>query len=429
MKSQLAMLIYRAVLPVLFLLFFPNWMLKMLRRGGFGSKLYERLGLYFEESEFEFAGAIHFHAISVGETMLALKLQKAWAQMAPEARFVIATGTATGHALASSAAIPNLRVTYSPLDFPWMVRSYLSRFEPKQIILIESDVWPNMIQIAAQRRIPISLANARCSPRSARRILRFASVLRPFYSKISCVCIQEKEHRTFWVTLGISPEHIHCTGSLKFDPASSRPPLPNPDFAEMLASFGKNRPLILAASTFPGEEEMLAEAIIAADAKALPVIVPRHAERRSEASAALQKIDFQVTLRSQFQSPPAEQKYAFLIDSTGELATWTAHANVVVIGKSFLSHGGQNPAEAILCRKPLILGPHMENFQPLAGDLLAAGGALLAHDSASLITAIREALDPIRANELSSNASRVLATHEGATQRHLSALHLSASSA
>jgi 3-deoxy-D-manno-octulosonic-acid transferase len=429
MKRQLAMLIYRAVLPVLFLVAFPNWILKMLRRGGFGSKLNERIGLYFEGSEFESAGAIHFHAISVGETMLALKLQKAWAQIDPEARFVIATGTATGHALARSAAIPNLRVTYSPLDFPWMVRSYLTRFEPKQIILIESDIWPNMIRIADQRSIPISLANARSSPRSARRILRFASILRPFYSKISCVCIQEKEHRTFWETLGVTPKHIHFTGSLKFDPASTNPPSPNPNFAEMLVSFGKNRPVILAASTFPGEEEMLAEAIVAADANALPVIVPRHAERRSEASAALKKIGFHVTLRSQFQSPPAARKHAFVIDSTGELATWTAHADVVVIGKSFLSRGGQNPAEAILCHKPLILGPHMENFQPLAGDLIASGGALLAHDSASLITAIREALDPIRANELSSNASCILATHEGATQRHLSALHLSASSA
>lgn len=421
MKGQLAMLLYRALLPVLFLVAFPGWIVKMLRRGGFGTALNERIGIYFAEKEFEPCGAIHLHAISVGETALALKLLKAWAEQDPDARFVVATGTATGHQLASAAAVPRLRVTYAPLDFPWMVRSYLRRFEPSRMILIEGEIWPNLLRIAEKKGIPIALANARTSPRSARRLAKFAFALRPFFSKLSTVCIQEKEHRTLWETLGVATENIHLTGSLKFDPDSAPTTARNPAFAELLAAFGSGRPVVLAASTFPGEEEMIARAIAAADPDALPVIVPRHAERRAEVAAALTRSGFSVSLRSTPQSKSAHP-HAFVIDTTGELATWTAHADAVIIGKSFLSTGGQNPAEAILAGKPLILGPYMDNFQPLARHLLEKGAALPAHDEASLTLAIRAALDPVCAADLTAKALGVLSIHQGATRRHLSVL-------
>jgi 3-deoxy-D-manno-octulosonic-acid transferase len=190
----------------------------------------------------------------------------------------------------------------------------------------------------------------------------------------------------------------------------------------MLAAFGSNRPIVLAASTFPGEETLLASAIYAAAPIALPVIVPRHAERRSEVTQALTKAGFHVTLRSKF-NPPSLKNDVFVIDSTGELATWTSHADVVIIGKSFLSIGGQNPAEAILANKPLLLGPHMENFQPLVRHLHASGGALLAETETEISSAIRRALAPATATSLTENATRILAQHEGATRRHLKVLH------
>lgn len=421
MKGQPALLLYQALLPLLFLVAFPGWIVKMLKRGGFGTALTERIGIYFSEKEFEPCGAIHLHAVSVGETALALKLLKAWTKLQPDARFVLATGTATGHHLATHS-FPSLRVTYAPIDFPWMVRHYLRRFEPSRIILIEGEVWPNLLRLAEKSGIRVDLANARTSPRSARRLTKFAPLLRPFFSKLSTVCIQEEEHRALWTSLGITPDHIHLTGSLKFDAGSAPPPAPNPAFAEMLASFGSHRPVVLAASTFAGEEEMLARAIVNAAPDALPVIVPRHAERRTEVARALTQAGFNVTLRSSFSLPLTTQPQAFVIDTTGELATWTAHADAVIIGKSFLSHGGQNPAEAIIARKPLILGPNMDNFQPLARHLLEQGGALPAHDETSVTLAVRAALDPHCAADLTSKAQSVLSAHNGATQRHLSVL-------
>lgn len=423
MKECTILLIYCALLPLLFIIAFPGWIVKMLRRGGFGTGLHERVGIYTSARDFEPCEAVHLHAVSVGETILALKLLKAWRSEHPDTRFVLATGTSTGHDTATRANIPNLRVTYVPLDFPWMVKSYLSRFEPSQIVLIEGEIWPNLLRIAKKRAIPVSLANARTSPRSARRFQKLATILRPFFSSLSAVCIQEKEHRPLWEALGIDSGNIHLTGSIKFDPGTTSPPSARSDFAEILASFGTGRPIILAASTFPGEEALLASAIVAAVPEALPVIVPRHAERRAEVSQSLSKSGFQPILRSNFHPPTPAKNNVLVVDTTGELATWTAHADTVIIGKSFLSTGGQNPAEAIISRKPLILGPHMENFQPLCSQLLSENGAFTASTPEEISSAIRETLHPDHAKTLTENARRVLAIHQGATSRHLKVLH------
>lgn len=423
MRLFLALTLYRITLPLLFLAAFPGWILKMLRRGGFGTRLAERAAIYSPPLEYEPCGTVHFHAVSVGEAMLALKLIREWKLTEPGRRFVLATGTATGHAVATSSGITDLRVTYSPLDFPSMVRRYLDRFEPSQIVLAEGEVWPHLLLECRRRGIPVRLVNARMSPRSAKRFRRFAAWLRPIYRLLDFVAIQEPEDAEIWECLGLESEKIITTGSLKFDPGSGPRPARRPEFQSMLDDFGKNRPIILAASTHPGEDAWIAHAIRIAAPQALPVIVPRHSERRAEVRADLEKAEFDVVFRSHFHPPTRPDHACFVIDTTGELRDWTAHADVVVIGKSFLSTGGQNPCEAILAGIPVIFGPHMENFQPLASRLLATGGAISAPDATALSQAIRDALDPAKAAAATTRASALLARHEGATQRILS--HLS----
>ncbi|MGD7651564.1 MAG: 3-deoxy-D-manno-octulosonic acid transferase, partial [Verrucomicrobiales bacterium] len=335
--------------------------------------------------------------------------------------FVLATGTATGHAVASAAGIPGLRVTYSPLDFPFMVARYLKRFQPSQIVLIEAEVWPHFMRACHQRAIPVSLANARMSPRSARRMTRFAKHLRPFYSLLANVGIQQPEDREIWLNLGVTPANIHLTGSVKFDPGSGTLPAKHPEFQHILDTFGPSRPVVLAASTHAGEDAPIATAIRTAAPHALPVIVPRHAERRSEVKSALEQAGFSVTLRSSF-TPQTQPGDILVIDTTGELRDWTAHANVVIIGKSFLSTGGQNPCEAILARVPVIFGPHMENFEPLATRLVETHAAIRTTGTADLATAIQSALDPETAGKQTTNATAILTPHRGATTKTLELL-------
>jgi 3-deoxy-D-manno-octulosonic-acid transferase len=336
---------------------------------------------------------------------------------------VLATGTATGHAVATAAGIPDLRVTYAPLDFRSMVRRYLDRFEPARIVLIEGEAWPHLLLACRKRGIPVSLVNARMSPRSARRYRKFAALVRPVFGMLDAVAIQEETDAAIWRDLGVAAERIYHTGSLKFDPGSGPLPTRRPEFQEMLDAFGKRR-LVLAASTHAGEDALIATAIRQAAPDALAVLVPRHAERRAEVRADLERAGFSVTLRSAFHAPAdgAGGRHVFVIDSTGELRDWTAHADVVVIGKSFLATGGQNPAEAILAGKPLVCGPHMENFEPLASRLTDAHACLRAADASSLAAAINTALDPTVAKSLTENAAAILARHHGATRRILTLL-------
>ncbi|HSP42562.1 MAG TPA: glycosyltransferase N-terminal domain-containing protein, partial [Luteolibacter sp.] len=386
-------------------------------------RLGERAAISGEPLEYEPSGAVHLHALSVGEAMLALKLIRAWREREPERRFVQATGTATGHAVATGAGIPGLRVTYAPLDFPSMVRRYLDRFEPERIVLVEGEAWPHLMIGCRRRGIPVALVNARMSPRSARRYRKCAAWLRPLFCMLDAVAVQETEDAEVWKLLGVEPERIHHTGSLKFDPAGGALPAKRDEFQKMIDAFGKNRRVVLAASTHPGEDAWIATAIREAAPDALPVIVPRHAERRDEVRAELEQAGFEVVLRSHFgAAATGDRRHVLVVDSTGELRDWTAHADVVVIGKSFLATGGQNPAEAILARKPLVCGPHMENFEPLASRLVASGGCLIAENQDQLRDAIRQALDPANAEAMCGNASKVLATHEGATRRILDLL-------
>jgi 3-deoxy-D-manno-octulosonic-acid transferase len=423
MPWPVALLIYRLLLPWLFVAAFPGWVVKMLRRGGMRTRLGERAAIYRRDLTAEPDGAVHVHAVSVGEALLGLKLIGAWLEEDPQLRFVLATGTATGHAVATAAAIPGLRVTYAPLDFSSMVRRYLDRFRPRRIVLIEGEVWPRLMLECRKRGIPVSLVNARMSPRSAGRYRKFAATLRPLFSMLDAVAVQEADDAAIWRELGVEPRRIHHTGSLKFDPASGAPPMRRPVFQNMLDAFGTGRPVVLAASTHAGEEAWIASAIRDASPDALPVIVPRHAERRAEVTDDLERAGFQVVLRSSFQeSVIGEHRQVFVIDTTGELRDWTAHADAVIIGKSFHASGGQNPTEAILARKPVIFGPHMENFQPLAERLIAADGCIAAHDEDSLRKAIRTALDPARADEMTRRAAALLAVHEGATRRIIALL-------
>ena len=167
----------------------------------------------------------------------------------------------------------------------------------------------------------------------------------------------------------------------------------------------------------------MAEAIHTANPDALAVIVPRHAERRLEVKADLEAAGFPVQLRSSPELTAInDRRHVFVIDSTGELRDWTAHADVVIIGKSFLSTGGQNPCEAILAGKPLICGPHMENFQPLASRLVETKSCLIARDSCELSQAILTALAPEKSQAMTRRATALLTRHDGATHRILELL-------
>lgn len=381
----------------------PFWILKMWRRGGKGSGLLERLAIYNRDAEFEKVDGIYVHAVSVGEVLLALKVIAQWREETGD-HFVLVPTTATGMAVARERAPDSVRVIYAPLDFGFLIRRVMKRFEPRLVVMVESELWPNLISQVHRLGIPLGLMNARLSPRSGRRLEAFRAVVSPFLSLLDRVAVPEKEDVERWERIGVPSESLACVGNVKFDPSAASLPVKRDEFAQMLAAFPE-KPVAMAVSTFAREEEFLDEAFREAGFQS--VIVPRHAERRDEVVEALAG---KVILRSRFKGPESDE--TFVIDSTGELRDWTAHADVVVIGKSFFEEGGQNPSEAIMAGVPVICGPKMANFEPLISELKEAGGIEMVSNREELLRALRQ----VDEGQVEA-ARKVLDKHTGAVKR------------
>ena len=414
MKRRLFFLIYSLLAGLFFVASAGPWLVKMWRRGGFGSGLLERFGIYKRDALFERGGAIYVHAVSVGEVLLARKLIEHWRSVSDE-HFVLAATTSTGHAMAREAESEAVRVIYAPVDLRWITRAVLERFTPKAVVLMESEIWPNLLDLCDARGIPVAIANARLSARSAGRYAKLGGLVRPVLDLLGPVCVPEEEDLARWEAIGVRREKLTVTRNIKFDPGSARKPAKRGEFSALLAAFGEGRSIVLCASTFSGEEEALAQSIRTADGSFLPVIVPRHAERRGEVISALKKAGFTPALRSLNQTSGD----VLVVDTTGELCDLTAHADIVVIGKSWRisAGGGQTPVEAILAGVPVIAGPDMTNFPALTDELVRVGGITQLEAVTELGDALRTLTDHEARKLQAASAARVLETHRGATAK------------
>ena len=420
--------LYNLLLPLVLVLGVGPWVIKMLKRGGFGTGLLERVGIYKESIDFEPSGVVYVHAVSVGEVLIALKLIAAWQVEHPQDTFVLAPTTATGHAVAIESAPANVRVIYSPIDLPFVVANVFKRFEPRQIVLIESEVWPNLLSMASKRGIPITVGNARLSARSERRYQKVGWLVKPIFALFDKVGVPEEADKLRWQSIGVPAPALEVTGSIKFDQSGAASAQKRPEFQQMIDGFGADRPVVMALSTHAGEEKLIATAMQEVAGNALCVIVPRHAERRAEVKADLESLGYEVVLRSDYKKPNSPEKACFVIDSTGEMRDWTAQASVAIVGKSFLGKGGQNPTEAIAARVPVITGPDMSNFEPLVSMLKKAKGIVSVESPSELAGAIDKLLnDNYPSTTMLDDAIGVLKLHQGATARTVKALRIAVS--
>jgi 3-deoxy-D-manno-octulosonic-acid transferase len=416
-------LFYNLLYPVGLLFFLPGQISKLLRRGNYRHKFGQRFGFYDRAVRARLASrrCTWIHAVSVGEVAIALKLSSKLRQLDPEFFCVLTTTTTTGFHVATSEAGENMEVLYSPLDFWPIMRRAFAVIRPVRIVLVEAEVWPNLAAEARGRRIPLALVNARLSKRSEARFRRFRFLIEPTFRCLDAVGGQEPEDVERWVALGVPRERIHHVGSIKYDPADVRL---NPDLPlEVLRSFGIDgaSPILLGGSTHPGEEEILGKIFrrLRADSPAFTLIIaPRHVERIGEIRTRLERLGLTVRLRSEAGGPPTSPPDCLLLDTTGELQHWYAVATIVFVGKSLTARGGQNPVEPIFAGKPVLFGPHMENFSALAQALVANKAAVQVRDPNSLEQQIAWLLrDREAALRLVANAQAVLARHNGATAR------------
>ena len=432
--------LYNLLFPLVFFLLLPGYLLRMIRRGGYRENFSQRLGRFTPEDRARLAARewTWVHSISVGETFLALKLAREIHDLDPARSIVLSVTTSTGYSVAQPAACDWLEVIYNPLDLRSIVRRALDTVRPRQLIFIEA-IWPNLLAEAHQRSIPTAFV-PRLSPRSERRFRGFRQLTGPIFRLLDGLAAPEPSDVPRWCALGVREERITVTGNTKFDhvPAATTR---LDEFRAILSRCGlrEGAPVLLGGSTFPGEERILAE--VFRDLRAefpdlFLIIVPRHVERTDEVLADLAPLGLRIARRSELaasasqpstlncphEDPPRTSRglesQLLLIDTTGELRDWYHLATVVFIGKSLTSTGGQNPVEPVMAGRPVLFGPHMENFEPIVSQWLTAAAAVRITDPADLRTQIATLLrDPARRTTLATRARAIASAHQGATER------------
>jgi 3-deoxy-D-manno-octulosonic-acid transferase len=414
-------LIYNLLWPLALLLFLPSYLAKMFRRGGYRKDFGQRLGFYSTACRQRLHGknATWIHAVSVGEVVIALKLAEQLRALQPNLKCVLTTTTTTGHALAQKRAPDWMEVLYSPLDFWPIMRRAFRVIAPQRVILIEAEVWPNLVAEATRRKIPIVLANARLSSRSERRFRRFKVFVGPVFRRLDLVCVPTPEDAARWKNLGATPSQIHAVGNIKYD--ISHQAVSSGEARRFIeAGSDATRPILLGGSTHRGEEQILIDVFCGLRSEfpnLFLILAPRHVERANEVEAELRRRDLR-SMRQTSTGSGMQEIDCMLIDTTGELPGWYSIATIVFIGKSLTAHGGQNPVEAINAGKAVIFGPHMENFAGLAKQLIAKGGALCVQNSQELMEQSRHLLrDAADREKLATNALRVIQPHREAAVR------------
>ncbi|MDQ8192606.1 3-deoxy-D-manno-octulosonic acid transferase [Roseibacillus persicicus] len=403
----------------------PFWILKTKRRGGLSKRLWEKLGRYKEVglAAERKVRPIYVHAASVGEANIARKLITRWSTRYPEERFLLGIGTSTGFDLARQSPPANTEVIYAPLDLSFVVTSFFAAFRPKLVVLIEHEVWPNMIHYARERSIPVALVNARLSLRSGKRLAKLRPLLGKMYQGLSWVGAQSDEDCPRLEAIGIRQESLVVSGSVKFDPALDTPSASDFNPSKLLESLGEG-PILMALSTHPGEELLFAKAASQVRDARL-VMIPRHMERRDEIQEELSAAGFKVVLRSTMNlvDGSSARGKILVVDTTGEMPAFTKEAQVVFVGKTLLSKGGQNPCEAISASVPVVAGPWFGNFEPLATQLRNCEGLWTIEDEKSLESALQTLSESEeRASKQAKNALSTLEAHRGATDRTVEAL-------
>lgn len=368
-----------------------------------------RLGLSTTSASSE--GSLWIHAVSVGEVAVAATLVRALPAGLP---LLVTTVTPTGQERAKALFRDRAEVAYLPFDLGFAVRRLFDRFRPRALVLVEGDYWPLVLSEAKRRGLPVAVINGRVGDRSYGRMKRLRPLLGWLFNRVDRFGVQSGEDRDRLVSLGVPAERITVTGNLKYE---SPEPAVKPDLEERLRALAAGRPILLAGSTMPGEEEQILDAFRRLQG-AMLVIAPRHPERWDEVAALL---GTNAVRRSAI--PEGGRPDIVLLDSLGELAGLYRIAAGAFIGGTLVPKGGHNPLEPARFGVPVAVGPSMHNFRDMAERFDKAQAWRRVRDAAELAAVWGEWIaDPAAAREQGEQALRLLEENRGALERTLEML-------
>lgn len=387
-------------------------------------KLFERLGYMLpnkpESRAIEGDHWIWVHAVSVGETLAVAPLIEKLLSADPKRQVVVTSTTPTGRAQVERLFDKRVSCCWVPFDTPGSVARFLKHWRPSLTLLVETEIWPNMVLQCKRQNIPVMLANARLSSRSARGYARAGLLAKPVIASLAMIACQQKADARRFIVLGADPHKTLVTGSVKFDIARPRLIRQRDSLLEQLA-ISSDRLIFLAGSTHHGEEELVVAAFTQLRKtvpSALLVLAPRHPERTASITRSILAPSlFHWLLRSTGQVVSADTDI-LVLDTLGELAALTAAADVSFIGGSLVPHGGHNPLEAAAFGVPVITGPHTFNFQQIFRALRRVGGAIEVTNAATLGQAVGELLTQVAyRHEVGNAASQYVEDNQGALVR------------
>jgi 3-deoxy-D-manno-octulosonic-acid transferase len=411
--------VYTVLLAAGFAIALPFYLWKGRATGKYQASFRERMGALPAELPRGASRSIWVHAVSVGEVLTARVLVDGLKRRFPGWPVFLSTTTVTGHEVARRSVPAADGLFYAPFDFPWPVRTALRRLDPVLLVLVETEIWPNLIHEARRRGTRVAIVNGRLSPRSFPRYQRLRVLLRRVLGDVDLFLMQGEPHAERARLLGAAPARVQVTGNLKFDA------LPEPGSAPALLSLLHGEgPLWVAGSTAPGEEAMVLEAFRGLRER-VPglrlLLAPRHAERFAEVVELTRGAGFDTVRRTELQD--GWRGEVVILDTLGELARVYALGTVVFVGGSLVPSGGHNVLEAAAAGKPVVVGPHMENFQEIADQFLAADALVQVKDAAALAPAVLHLFThPKEAAAVASRAHDLLAGSRGALQRTVDAL-------
>ena len=377
----------------------------------------ERLG-YVEAFD---EPVIWVHAVSVGETIAAAPLVKALLRRNPDIPILMTAMTPTGSARARALFGDRVHYAFSPYDTPGAVRRFVDRVSPRALVIMETELWPNMIALSRQRQVPIFLINARLSSRSARGYERVSSLVRPLLRSISWIAVQAEEDAGRFLHIGAKPESVSVTGSIKFDVEVSDDV--RTESSGLRDALGADRPVWIAASTHEGEDRQILEAhqqILKHFPNALLMIVPRHPERFDDVARLVDSMGLSLDRRSQSGNGGGDRvgHEVYLGDTMGELLMLYGASDLAFVGGSLIERGGHNPLEPAAWGIPVLSGPHIFNFETIYERLDSGQGLYMTNSAESLAQCVVNLFsDKSSAQKAGHNALAVVNANRGALEK------------
>jgi len=386
-----------------------------------------RLGIFPDEikDRLEQGNNIWIHAVSVGEVNSALPIIRRLRERFPEKLIIISTVTETGNKAAKRIARNEEVVIYLPLDLSFIVKKVIDLINPEVFIMIETEIWPNIILNLSKRNIPCVLLNGRISPSSYRRYRWIKLLIRPTLAKVNLLCMQTKKDALRIINLGALPDNVKITGNTKFDVDINLEDLEKEivQFSRRL-KIKKDDQILIAGSTHYPEEKILFSCynrLLINKPNLKMIIAPRHIDRIKKIEKEAEAFGFKpVKFTELIAHPHKQDNKLIIVDVMGKLKTLYALATIVFVGGSLAKIGGHNMIEPAIFSKPIIFGPYVYNFQDIAEDLINNNAAYKVNNEKELYDRVNQLLlSPKEREQLGKNAYKAIENSKGATRRSL----------